>query len=559
MLPNSLLPTLLPKPQFRAVLLAGYGVDLFPLVEPPTPSSSPSSTTDEQSASSSGVGQTKALLPVAGRKMIDWVLERVEQAGVFDILVLTPESISKPMSHHLRARRSTPSSSSGQSSSSGSGSSGSHPSTAKVELEEIPEDVASRGTVRVLMWAAEKGLITTDFLLLPCDLLLSPSPSSPLSLASLLDRHRTSHNLITTLFSTRSSGLVASAAQKERGPPEVLTVWDKTSERLLDVREMDEFDQDEVPIRTSLLSKYPSPTLTTSLLPTQLYIFSSLLLPLLRTTNDPKLLRRLKSFESVRDLVGWIARTHWRKRGIEDISLASAGSKGSEGAEGTGTGGGLAMGRSTTQFPTYTSPSTQPQAARSTNSRSEPQTPGTTTPTPALLPRTSWLDPSHTSPSSTNVAAGGSGSGGCKIVIWNDSDGFCARGNTVPGYIELNRAALKLLPAQTTSPTSTPSGVFISPDSFLHPTVYAQLGEKVGIKRCILGKGTAVGRNSKLVNCVLMEGCSIGENVKLDNCVISNGVVIKDRAVLRDCELGQGVVVAVDSQLKGEQLTVGDE
>lgn len=28
-------------------------------------------------------GQVKALLPVAGKKMVDWVLERVEEAGVF--------------------------------------------------------------------------------------------------------------------------------------------------------------------------------------------------------------------------------------------------------------------------------------------------------------------------------------------------------------------------------------------------------------------------------------------------------------------------------------------
>jgi translation initiation factor eIF-2B subunit gamma len=84
-------------------------------------------------------------------------------------------------------------------------------------------------------------------------LLLSPNPSSTISLASLLDRHRTDDNLITTLFSSRSSGNVQEA--RKDGPAEILTVWDKSSERLLDVREMDEFDEDEVPIRTSLFNK----------------------------------------------------------------------------------------------------------------------------------------------------------------------------------------------------------------------------------------------------------------------------------------------------------------
>jgi hypothetical protein len=172
MLPNSLLPSVSgSKPQYRAVLFAGFGEDLFPLVEPQG-----DLTSDEEDAKPGltgrgtghrkGHGQTKALLPVAGRKMIDWVLERVEEAGVFgalsssfpsflgtdllrphpDILVLTPLSISKPLAHHLRARRSQPATSGTPS--------------AKVELEEIPEEIATRGCVRVLKWAAEKGLIT---------------------------------------------------------------------------------------------------------------------------------------------------------------------------------------------------------------------------------------------------------------------------------------------------------------------------------------------------------------------------------------------------------------
>lgn len=70
--------------------------------------------------------------------------------------------------------------------------------------------------------------------------------------------------------------------------------------------------------------------------------------------------------------------------------------------------------------------------------------------------------------------------------------------------------ALRLVPPAP-APTGTPSGVFISPDSHLHPSVYAHLGEKVGIKRCIVGRNTAIGRGSKLTNCVLMENVVVGE------------------------------------------------
>lgn len=64
-----------------------------------------------------------------------------------DILVLSPASLAPPIAHHLRLRRSAPST-----------SSSAHPA-AKVELEEVPEDVARRGTVNVVRWAAEESFI----------------------------------------------------------------------------------------------------------------------------------------------------------------------------------------------------------------------------------------------------------------------------------------------------------------------------------------------------------------------------------------------------------------
>ena len=39
-------------------------------------------------------------------------------------------------------------------------------------------------------------------------------------------------------------------------------------------------------------------------------------------------------------------------------------------------------------------------------------------------------------------------SGGCKIVLWRASDGWCGRGNTVAGWVEMNRAvSLHLSPS----------------------------------------------------------------------------------------------------------------
>ncbi|BGP42662.1 Translation initiation factor eIF-2B subunit gamma [Rhodotorula kratochvilovae] len=572
MLPNSLLPEQLPKAQFRAVVTCGYGVDLFPLVEPADQLSS-----DEEEARPAGIrshgrghGQCKALLPVAGKKMIDWVLERIEAAGIFDILVLAPDSIAKPIAHHLRSRRAALA---------GSGSY-LHP-LAKIDLEEIPEEVATKNVVRVLMWAAEKALITTDFILAPCDLLLSPTNlfAPSISLAALLDRHRSDDNLLTTLFSERAAGNVVEA--RKNGPPEVLTIYDRKTSTLLDIREMDDFDEDEVPLRTSLLAKFPAPTLTTALLPTQLYIFSSLLLPVL---TSPTHARRLRSMEDLPALAGWVSRLAWRNKGREQLGLPSSAGRGSH-EHGPAREDGLALGRSTTQPPVGTA---RKDVLGLESAAGAASGPGTGVNTPALVSRSSWRPEMGGSPGSgfgaggagsaaaaaaeaanerwaaalggqgvakKSAAGGRAGKGGCKVVVWRQADGFAARGNTVAGFVEINRAALRLLPPAP-PPTGTPSGVFISPDSHLHASVYPNLGEKVGIKRCIIGRNTNIGKGSKLTNCVVMENVVIGENVKLDNCVVSNGVQIRDRAALKDCEIGRDVIVDFDTQTKGEQLVV---
>lgn len=39
------------------------------------------------------------------------------------------------------------------------------------------------------------------------------------------------------------------------GPPEILTIYDRKSSTLLDVREMDDYDDDEISLRTSLLAR----------------------------------------------------------------------------------------------------------------------------------------------------------------------------------------------------------------------------------------------------------------------------------------------------------------
>ena len=268
---------------------------------------------------------------------------------------------------------------------------------------------------------------------------------------------------------------------------------------LLDAREtVDYEDEQEVPIRTSLLARFPSPTLSTALLPTHLYVFSSLLLPFLA---NPDHARRISHLETIRELAAFVARRQWRHKGQQSLSPSPSSRE-----------DGLALGRSTTQKP-YTPASLAASAGAPFSP--EPSWPHTGANTPALgrtpgLGSRAYDSEWQWTETGRKPLGSRAGMGGCRLVIWRERDGWAARGNTVAGWVELNRAALRLVPAGP-PPAYTPSGVFISPDSHLHPSVYANLGEKVGVKRCIIGKGCFVGKGSKLTNCVVMEGVVIGE------------------------------------------------
>lgn len=170
--------------------------------------------------------------------------------------------------------------------------------------------------------------------------------------------------------------------------------------------------------------------------------------------------------ENVQELVGFVSRSYWRKGGDSLINLLGS----------TGGGGGgskkvrnhhhgykselLAMGRSTTQSPPsrtnlnrhdqYGHPQEGGYFEDDYRGGGGGGTPMTGTNTPALVSRNSWKGNSSSLGQGMNgeVISGGNsitsgsraGTGGCKVVVWTERDGFCARGNTNAGWVEINRA-----------------------------------------------------------------------------------------------------------------------
>lgn len=206
--------------------------------------------------------------------------------------------------------------------------------------------------------------------------------------------------------------------------------------------------------------------MSTGLLPTQVYVLSVEVLDLLREGKNE---RRLRHMESIRDLIGWISRLAWRKRGRNAVNYSPPSLLHVE--------DGLAGGRSTTQLPVGVAnrllPFARGEEMSSPHSLSLGGTPRKSStpispaaPTTTTKGRSEWdkanLAPSRqlselnlhglersstslTAPGVRRATGGGTGGAGngrgkCEIVIWTKEDGWCGRGNTVAGWIEMNRA-----------------------------------------------------------------------------------------------------------------------
>lgn len=67
--------------------------------------------------------------------------------------------------------------------------------------------------------------------------------------------------------------------------------------------------------------------------------------------------------------------------------------------------------------------------------------------------------------------------------------------------------------------------------------------EKVAIKESVVGAGCQISEGAKLSQCLLMEGVVVGKNCKLTKCILGKRCVIGDGSVLTDCEVQENLLV----------------
>ncbi|XP_074263010.1 uncharacterized protein LOC141585849 [Silene latifolia] len=82
----------------------------------------------------------------------------------------------------------------------------------------------------------------------------------------------------------------------------------------------------------------------------------------------------------------------------------------------------------------------------------------------------------------------------------------------------------------------------------------SQMGDKCSVKRSVIGRHCRIGSNVKIVNSVVMDHVTIGDGCSIQSSVICSTVQLQERAVLKDCQVGAGFVVTAGSEYKGESL-----
>ncbi|ORX34516.1 nucleotide-diphospho-sugar transferase [Kockovaella imperatae] len=244
---------------FTAVVLVGYGENLYPLNEGPNVPS-------------------KAMMPVGNVPIINHVLDWVLASGVMDILLLVPPKDHDSISNHLTENYSR-----------------STHARARIQLKRHSDGEGNEGSGTAGVLKRFRHLIKSDFVLLPCDIY----PPRNLSLSSILDRHLASASSVLTAVLYEPAPAVKDSEEK------ILVAMDQAKGHLFMIQSLEALEED-VNLRMSLIER-PHLTLTTRYLDAHIYVFR-------RTVLDLIASRPPRDLDSMREqIVPWLLKGSWQK------------------------------------------------------------------------------------------------------------------------------------------------------------------------------------------------------------------------------------------------------
>nr|CAG8523558.1 7906_t:CDS:2 [Entrophospora candida] len=236
--------------EFQAIVLAGYGNRLYPLTE--------------------DNNVPKALLPIANKPMLYYVLDWLERAGIFDVIIITESNGEYKIGQYIKNV---------------------YEGKLKPILEVVKEDV---------------GTADNDFIIISCDLILDLPPHQ------LLDYHRKHNPTFTALYSEpkKSEGVTGGSGGSSGCKDDVkqFVGVDVTKSRLVYLASSADLDE-ELSVRMSLLWKFPRLNILTKLQDSHLYIFKRWVIDLI--VNK-------KSISSIREqLIPLLVKCQYQKKLID--------------------------------------------------------------------------------------------------------------------------------------------------------------------------------------------------------------------------------------------------
>ncbi|KAK6163998.1 hypothetical protein DH2020_000862 [Rehmannia glutinosa] len=132
----------------------------------------------------------------------------------------------------------------------------------------------------------------------------------------------------------------------------------------------------------------------------------------------------------------------------------------------------------------------------------------------------------------------------CCVYIANNSK-YCARLNSIQAFSDINRDIV--------GDASHLSGyTFSAHNNIIHPSAVlgskttvgpqcmlgegSQMGDKCSVKKSVIGRHCRIGSNVKIVNSVVMNYVTIGDGCSIQGSIICSNVQLQERAVLKDCQ-----------------------
>ncbi|KAK4130318.1 hypothetical protein BT67DRAFT_437143 [Trichocladium antarcticum] len=497
----------------------------------------------------------KALLPIANRPMVWYPLEFCYRAGITNITLVCPPPAAEAITTALKT----------------------NPFLTSLPFPRpdllAPKDLdQNAGTAEILRLPELQDLVTSDFLVLPCDLvcelgadkLLQAWMVKSASLEDLVGDPELSHEprsgglgvWYQTKTATPIKGeetdfvatvpLPSSSVLPPKGslfPDMAKLVYSTPTDSLKDLVE----ERKGFPTRHALLRKHPRVRMLTTHRDAHIYIFPHWVMEFVKENE------RLETIGE--DVIGWWAKAGWQKGlstklGLDNVLRRPGSDSDSENASpSVSTPRKLTLNSTAADEPnTVVSVQSHDSHSQSSSPSRNPAATDTEAPVPPML---AYIHPSQP------TAAG-------------PPPPLIRRVDTAQLLLQISLLLAKLPSLEESLPDDPPPSPFAHARKVAYPegvkprttitkadSLVADnvtVSEKTSIKECVIGANCQIGEGARLAGCLLMDGVVVGRHCKLTKCILGRRSEIGEGCVLTDCEVQENLLVESKTEAKEEKF-----